>query len=127
MGKYDNVSTIGLISRFIQLIKRFADQEKLYVKQTVEGSLKTSLPGAVLAIAGLVFLALGGIFCLVTAVLVLNIWFAPWASALIVTAGLLLIGLVLALVGVLKVKKGVTAAKTNLGQVKEDLRWLKKS
>lgn len=127
MGKFDNVSTIGLIARFVQLIKRFASQEKLYVKQVVEGSLKTSLPGAILAAAGLVFLALGGIFSLVTLVLVLNIWFQPWASALIVTAFLLLSGLILALVGLLKVKKGVGAARTNLEQVKEDMRWLKKS
>jgi|WetSurMetagenome_2_1015567.scaffolds.fasta_scaffold282414_1 hypothetical protein len=127
MGKYDNVSTLGLIAHFIQLIKKFANQEKLYVKQVVEGSLKTSLPGVVLAVAGLVFLALAGIFCLVTLVLVLNIWFAPWASALIVTASLMLMGLILALGGLLMVKKGVAAAKTNLDQVKEDLRWLKKS
>ncbi|HNY65201.1 MAG TPA: phage holin family protein [Deltaproteobacteria bacterium] len=127
MGKYDNVSTLGLIARFVQLIKRFANQEKLYVKQVVEGSLKTSLPGAGLAVAGLVFLALSGVFSLVTLVLVLNIWLEPWASALIVTAFLMLSGLVLAAIGLLKVKKGVTAARTNLDQVKEDMRWLKKS
>jgi hypothetical protein len=127
MGKYDNISTLGLISRFIQLIKRFANQEKLYLKQVVEGSLKMSLPGVVLAVAGLVFLALSGIFCLVTLVLVLNIWFAPWASALIVTAFLMLSGLILALIGLLMVKRGVAAARTNLDQVKEDLKWLKKS
>lgn len=127
MGKFDNISTLGLIARFIQLIRKFVDQEKLYVKQAVGGSLKKSMPGAVLAVAGLVLLALGGIFCLVTLVLVLNIWFTPWASALIVTAFLLLSGLILTLAGLLTVKKGVTAAKANLGQVKEDLKWLKKS
>jgi hypothetical protein len=127
MGKYDNVSTLGLIARFVKLAKKFADQEKLFVSQAVGGPLKKGAPGAALAVAGLVFLALGGIFCLVTLVLVLNIWFTPWASALIVTAFLMLSGLVLTLAGLLTVKKGVTAAKANLGQVKEDFKWLKKS
>lgn len=127
MGKYENVSTFGLITRFIHLCKRFASQEKAYVKQVVESSAKTSLPGVALACAGLVFLALSGIFLLVTAVLILNIWFVPWASALIVTAFLMLSGLVLGLIGLLKVKQGVVKARTNLNQVKEDMRWLKKS
>jgi hypothetical protein len=127
MGKYDNVSTIGLITRFVQLIKKFSSQEKLYVKGVIDGSLKTSVPGVALAVAGLVFIAIAGIFSLVTLVLVLNLWFAPWVSALIVTAFFMVCGLILALVGLLKVKKGIGAARTNLGQVKEDLRWLKKS
>lgn len=127
MGKFDTVSTLGLIARFVELIRKFAGQEKLFVKQTVEGSLKKSLPGVVLAIAGLVFLALSGIFLLVAFVLVLNIWFTPWASALIVTAVLMLGGLVLVLAGLLMVKKGASSARTNLVQVKEDLKWLKKS
>jgi len=127
MGKFDSVSTFGLIARFAKLVRTFAGQEKLFVKQAVEGSLKKSLPGVVLAVAGLVFLALSGIFLLVTLVLVLNLWFTPWASALIVTAVLMLGGLALALTGLLMVKKGATSARTNLVQVKEDLKWLKKS
>ncbi len=127
MGKYGDVSTFGLITRFISLVKRFAAQEKSFVKKTFEDSAKISLPGVALACAGLVFIALSGIFFLVTAVLILNIWFAPWASALIVTLFLMLCGLILGLIGLLKVKKGVSQARVNLNLVREDMRWLKKS
>jgi hypothetical protein len=127
MGKYDNVSMIGLISRFISLLKRFADQEKTFVKKVVDTSVKKSLPGVVLAVVGLVFLVLGGIFSLVTLVLVLNIWFEPWASALIVTGFFMLCGLIFAITGVLVVKKGIGHAQINLNQVKGDMKWLKKS
>lgn len=127
MGKYEKVSTFGLAARFISLVKRFASQEKLYVKGAVEGTMKTSLPGAVLACAGVVFLLISGVYALVSLVLILNIWFVPWASALIATAFFMLAGLVLGLIGLIIIKKGLGKARVNLEQVKEDMRWLKKS
>lgn len=127
MGKYGNISTFGLIARFIKLVKAFVAQEKSFVKKTFENSAQKSLPGVALACAGLVFIAISGIFLLVTAVLVLNLWFVPWASALIVSMFLMLCGLVLGLTGLLKVKKGVSQARVNLNLVKEDMKWLKKS
>ena len=127
MGEYDGESTFGLIVRFIKLVKSFATLEKAYVKETVQGIVKSSLPIVILGVACLVFMALSGIFLLVTLVLVLNIWFAPWASALIVTAFLFLVGLVMGLVALLKAKKDFGEARTRFGRIVEDMRWLKKS
>jgi hypothetical protein len=127
MGKYEGVSTFSLITRFIKLVKSFATLEKAYVKETVQDIVKNSLPIVILGVACLVFVALSGIFLLVTLVLVLNLWFAPWASALIVTALLMLIGMILGLVALLKVKKNLGEARTRLGKIAEDMRWLKKS
>lgn len=127
MGKYEGESTLSLIVRFIKLVKSFATLEKAYVKETVQGLVKSSLPIVVLGVACLVFIALSGIFALVTLVLVLNIWFAPWASALIVTALLMLIGLALGLVALLKAKKDLGQTRTRFGRIAEDMKWLKKS
>lgn len=127
MGKYEGESTLSLIVRFIKLVKSFATLEKAYVKETVQGLVKSSLPIVVLGVACLVFIALSSIFALVTLVLVLNIWFAPWASALIVTALLMLIGLALGLVALLKAKKDLGQTRTRFGRIAEDMKWLKKS
>lgn len=127
MGKYEGESTLNLIVRFVKLVKSFATLEKAYVKETVQKTIKNSLPVVILGVACLVFMVLSGIFLLVTLVLVLNIWFAPWASALIMTVFFMLVGLVLGLVALLKAKKDLGETRTRFGRIAEDMRWLKKS
>lgn len=127
MGKYEGESIFSLIARFVSLVKSFATHEKAYVKESVQDIIKNSLPVLILGIACLVFVALSFIFLLVTLVLVLNLWFAPWASALIVAVSFLLIGLILGLTALLKSKRSVGEARNRLGRIAEDMRWLKKS
>lgn len=127
MAGTGDTSTFRLIMQYIRLVKSFFSKEKSYVKQVVQEAVKTSVPGVVLGMAGVVLLALAGIFSLVTLVLVLNTWFLPWASALIVTGVLLLGGLTLGLVGLRMVKKGMDKARTDLERAREDMRWLKRS
>ncbi|HPI93368.1 MAG TPA: phage holin family protein [Deltaproteobacteria bacterium] len=127
MAASEGTSTFRLILRFFSLARNFFSKEKSYVRQVARDAAKTSIPGLVIGIAGLVLVALAGIFSLVTLVLLLNIWFQPWASALIVTAVLLVGGLVLALIGLRMAKKGIDKARTDLDKAREDMRWLKKS
>lgn len=127
MAENEVKSTFMLIVRFFSLAKSFLSKEKSYVKQVVQDAVRTSIPGLVLGVAGLVFVVLAGLFSLVTLVLLLNIWFLPWVSALIVTAVLLLGGLVLGLTGLSMAKKGIEKARTDLDRTREDMRWLKKN
>jgi VIT1/CCC1 family predicted Fe2+/Mn2+ transporter len=121
-----SMSFVKLVGAFLSKIKRFLSLEKELATKETTRHLKTAGPWLGLIVAGLVLLCLGGIFILVTAVLVLNIWFAPWASALIVTAALLLLGLIMGVIGALFAKKGIDQAKATLNGVAEDLRWLRK-
>jgi hypothetical protein len=127
MGKSDGESTFKLIARFLGLARRFITHEKTYVKQVAQGVVKTSLPVLLLCGACLVLLCLSGIFLLVTLVLFLNTWFLPWVSALLVTAFLMLGGVVFGLIALLIARKGLGEAKTSLDRIGEDMRWLKKS
>jgi hypothetical protein len=127
MEKFEGVSLFRLITRFVSLAKRFFSQEKKCVKQIAQDTVKSSLPALIMGIAGLVLLALSGIFFLVTLVLVLNIWFLPWVSALITAVFLMLGGLILGLAAMKTAQKGLGEAKTNIDRVREDLRWLRKS
>jgi len=127
MVKNEGKSTFGLIAQFFRLAGSFFSREKSYVKQVALNSVRISMSGLVMGVAGLVLVALSGIFSLVTLVLVLNTWFLPWASALIVTAVLLLGGVVLGLIGLYLVKRGIGSAQTGLVKAREDMRWLKKS
>ncbi|HWR68813.1 MAG TPA: phage holin family protein [Desulfomonilia bacterium] len=127
MAENEVKSTFMLIVRFFSLAKSLLSKEKSYVKQVVQDAVRTSIPGLVLGVAGLVFVVLAGLFSLVTLVLLLNTWFLPWVSALIVTAVLLLGGLVLGLTGLSMAKKGIEKARTDLDRTREDMRWLKKN
>jgi VIT1/CCC1 family predicted Fe2+/Mn2+ transporter len=119
------VSSFKLIGTYIKGAKRLATLEKQYVGQVLGVHIKNISLGLILAIAGCVCLALGGFVLLVAIVLYLNTWFMPWASALIVTVALLLIGLVLALIGLLNMKKDIEKAKSTFDQVGEDIRWVR--
>ncbi|MCU0575785.1 MAG: phage holin family protein [Desulfobacterota bacterium] len=127
MAENEVKSTFMLIVRFFSLAKSLLSKEKSYVKQVVQDAVRTSIPGLVLGVAGLVFVVLAGLFSLVTLVLLLNTWFLPWVSALIVTAVLLLGGLALGLTGLSMAKKGIEKARTDLDRTREDMRWLKKN
>jgi hypothetical protein len=127
MGNFEGEPIFSLIARFVSLVRKFLKQEKTYVKEVGTGALKTGLPVLALGGACLVLVALGGIFSLVTIVLLLNTWFVPWVSALIVTASLLLIGLLLGGTALLMAKKGARDARKHLSCIQEDMRWLKKS
>ena len=127
MAENEVKSTFMLIVRFFSLAKSLLSKEKSYVKQVVQDAVRTSIPGLVLGVAGLVFVVLASLFSLVTLVLLLNTWFLPWVSALIVTAVLLLGGLVLGLTGLSMAKKGIEKARTDLDRTREDMRWLKKN
>lgn len=127
MGTYEQDSTFSLIGRFVGLIRKFLKQEKAYVKEAGNGALKTGFPVLALGGACLVLMALAGVFGLITIVLLLNTWFVPWVSALIVTSSLMLIGVLLGGTAILMAKKGAEEAKKHLRSVKEDMRWLRRS
>jgi hypothetical protein len=127
MGKYEQDTIITLIGRFVSLARRFLKLEKAYVKEAGNKAMKTGLPVLALGGACLVLMALAGVFGLVTVVLLLNTWFTPWASALIVTLSLMLTGVLLGGAAMLMAKKGAKDAKLHLHSIQEDMRWLKKS
>jgi pilus assembly protein TadC len=127
MEKFEGVSIFKLITRFVNLVKSFFSKEKKYVKQIAQDTVKNSLPVLIMGIAGLVLLALSGIFFLVTFVLILNIWFLPWASALITTVFLMLGGLILGFAAFRTAQKEFGETQKNISRVREDLRWLRKS
>ncbi len=127
MGNFEGESIFSLIGRFVSLVRRFLKQEKGYVKEVGNGALKTGLPVLALGGACLVLMALAGVFALVTIVLLLNTWFLPWISALIMTASLMLTGLLFGGTALLMAKKGAGEARKHLRCIQEDMRWLKKS
>ena len=127
MGKSEEGSTFRLIVRFFSLVRSFFSKEKLYVKQVAQEAVKTGIPALILGIAGAVLVALAGIFSLVTLVLLLNTWFLPWVSALIVTTILLLSGLILGLTGLRLAQKKLGKVRTDLIRAREDMRWLKRN
>lgn len=127
MGKYQEASTFSLISHFIGLIKLFFAKEKIQVQQVARDAVKTSLPALILGIVCIVFLLISGIYLLVTLVLVLNIWFMPWASSLIAAGLFLISALILGLSAMKIAQKGIGETRSNFGRIKEDLKWLKKS
>jgi len=127
MGKSEEGSTFRLIVRFFSLVRSFFSKEKSYVKQVAQEAVKTGIPALILGIAGAVIVALAGIFSLVTLVLLLNTWFLPWVSALIVTTILLLSGLILGLTGLRLAQKKLGKVRTDLIRAREDMRWLKRN
>jgi len=127
MRNFEGESIFSLIGRFVSLVRRFLKQEKAYVKEVGNGALKTGLPVLALGGACLVLVALAVVFSLVTIVLLLNIWFVPWASALIVTASLMFAGVFLGGTALMMAKKGAREARKHLSCVQEDMRWLKRS
>ena len=127
MAKFEGESIFRLAAQFVSLVRKFFTQEKKYVTQVVQDALRTSLPVIILSVAGLVLVAMAGIFLLVTLVLLLNTWFIPWVSALIVTAFLMLSGLMLIFIGLRKAQKELGKTRTRLDKVKGDMRWLRKS
>jgi hypothetical protein len=127
MSNHDAASTFSLVSRLIVLIKLFLAKEKIQVQQVAQNAVKTSLPALILGIACIVFLIISGIYLLVTLVLVLNIWFMPWASSLIAAGLFLISGLILGLVALKITQKGLGETRSSIARIKEDLKWLKKS
>jgi protein-S-isoprenylcysteine O-methyltransferase Ste14 len=79
-------------------------------------SVATLIGAAVLAFIALVFFALAAAAGLANVV-------PAWAAALIVAAGLLLIGALLAYLGIRGLKKKFTAPREAADRIKEDLRW----
>ncbi len=127
MEKYENMSLAALLAYAVGLIKTLVSDQKIYLKTAVQGSVKTGLTGITLGGAGLIFLAVSGVFLLITLTLLLNVWFPPWVSALIMTFLLLLCGLILGIAGMRKTRRGVRRAQADMGRVKEDIAWLKES
>jgi len=114
-----------LVYAYLKGAKQLATLEKQYVKEEVGAHVKTLSIWIVLAVAGLVCLALGGLVLLVAVILFLNTWFVPWASALIVTIALLSIGAVLAVIGLSKAKIDLDQTKATIEQVGKDIRWVR--
>jgi hypothetical protein len=127
MRNFEGESILNLIGRFVRLVRSFLKQEKAYVKEVGNGALKVGLPVLVLGGACLVLVALAGVFSLVTIVLLLNTWFVPWVSALIVTVSLMFAGVLLGGTALVMAKKGAREAQQHLSCLKEDMRWLKRS
>ncbi|HQP31200.1 MAG TPA: phage holin family protein [Deltaproteobacteria bacterium] len=114
-----------LVYAYLKGAKQLATLEKQYVKEEVGAHVKTLSIWIVLAVGGLVCLALGGLVLLVAVILFLNTWFVPWASALIVTIALLSIGAVLAVIGLSKAKIDLDQTKATIEQVGKDIRWVR--
>lgn len=110
---------------YLKGAKQLASLEKQYVKEEVGAHVKTLSIWLVLAVAGLICLALGGLILLVAVILYLNTWFAPWASALIVTIFFLSIGAILTMIGLTKAKKDLDQTKATIEQVGKDIRWVR--
>ena len=110
---------------YLKGAKQLASLEKQYVKEEVSAHVKTLSIWLVLAVAGLICMALGGLILLVAVILFLNVWFTPWASALIVTIALLSIGAILAIIGLTKAKKDIDQTKATIEQVGKDIRWVR--
>ncbi len=127
MGNYEGDSIFSLILRFVSLVRKFLKQEKAYVKEAGNGVLKAGLPVLALGVACIVLVALSGILGLVTIVLLLNTWFLPWVSALIVTVFLMFAGMLLGATALLLAKKKAKDAREHLRCLKEDMQWLKRS
>jgi len=129
MKSDSDLSKTSLLSLGLSYVKGFGkllSLEKNYVKQEISQGISISAVSAAVAIAGLIFLAIGGLTLIVCAVLVLNIWLAPWLSALIVAGTFLVIGLILALIGILNIKKGMNRAGSSITKAKEDIRWVRR-
>jgi len=110
---------------YLKGARQLATLEKQYVKEEVGAHVKTLSIWLVLAVAGLICLALGGLILLVAVILYLNTWFAPWASALIVTIFFLSVGTILAMVGLTKAKIDIDQTKATIEQVGKDIRWVR--
>ncbi len=119
------VNVFKLVYAYVKGAKQLATLEKQYVKEEVGAHVKTLSIWLVLAVAGVVCLALGGLILLVAVILFLNTWFVPWASALIVTIALLCIGAVLAIIGLTKAKIDIDQTKATIEQVGKDIRWVR--
>lgn len=119
------LSLPAIVWAYLKGIKRLAGLEKEYVKKEVGAGLSQAPVGIAVAVAGLVLLALGGLMLLVTLVLLLCIWLQPWAAALIVAGGLILLGGVFALAGLIKAKKSIARAKTSFSQAGKDIKCLR--
>lgn len=127
MDKYQDMPLAGLLAQFVSLIRKLGADEKTYLKLSLQKSVQTGLAGIILSGAGLVLLALSGIFLLVTLTLLLNVWLLPWVSALIMTGALLLSGLILGFTGMRKARKEMRKAQADMNRVKEDMTWLKEN
>jgi len=110
---------------YLKGARQLASLEKQYVKEEVGAHVKTLSIWLVLAVAGLICLALGGLILIVAVILYLNTWFAPWASALIVTVFFLSTGAVLGMIGLTKAKKDIDQTKATIEQVGKDIRWVR--
>jgi hypothetical protein len=127
VGNYEGMSLAALLAQFVRLIRNLLTDEKLFLDLSLKDAARKGGIGAALGGASLIFLAISGIFLLVTITLLLNVWFTPWVSALIMTIVLMLLGLALALAGVWSARKGIRKAQSGIKQAKEDMAWLKKS
>lgn len=127
MGNYEGMSLASLLAHFVRLIRNLLTDEKLHLNLSLKDAARKGGVGAALGGAGLVFLAISGIFLLVMLTLVLNLWFMPWVSALIMTILLMLLGLALAFAGVWSARRGIRKAQSDIRQAKEDMTWLRKS
>jgi hypothetical protein len=119
------LSLPALIWTYLKGIKKFVGMEKAYVKKEIKAGLSQAPVGLALAVAGLVLLALGGLFLLVTSVLVLCIWLPPWLAALIIAGVLVILGILFALIGLIKAKKDIARAKASFSQARKDIKWLR--
>ncbi|MCD6281786.1 MAG: phage holin family protein [Deltaproteobacteria bacterium] len=120
------MSILRLSTELIKNIKRLIGLEKDYVKQELIPHIKGLSPWIILLTTGIVFLCLGLLCLIPSAILFLNIWFTPWASALLVALALIAIGIILGLIGAYNSKKSVSKAQGILKEVGEDLKCLKK-
>jgi len=128
MGKYAEESLFRLIYQLARLGLRWFTLEKEYTRQEVKNLAGRSVPGMIMAFAGIVTVAVAVTFMLIAgSVLIMNIWFESWLSVLIVAGVLLLVGLITALAGGLKARKAVTTARINIGHIREDMLWLKQN
>ncbi|MCD6570311.1 MAG: phage holin family protein [Deltaproteobacteria bacterium] len=125
LGDLGSRSLFKLLRDLFRRVIRLITLEQDFIKQETTKQLKSSAPWLVIAAIGLILLSLGGICLLVTIILLLNTWFTPWASALIVTVVLLVVGLIFGLISAGHIKKGLDQTKATFNSVGEDITWLR--
>ncbi len=126
IGDLAKMSVLKLSKELFKNIKKLLTLEKDYLEQELVPRVKGLSPWIILATVGIIFLCLGLLCLIPSAILFLDTWFTPWASALLVALALIAMGIILGLIGAYNAKNSVSKAQDILKEVGEDLKCLKK-
>ncbi|ADI15314.1 phage holin family protein [Truepera radiovictrix] len=94
-----------LLSKLASDVSLLVRQEVALAKKEFSQTLGQAVGGAVVLIIGAVLAIAGTLALLAALILALSLVMAPWAAALVVGLGFLLIGAILAVIGINRLKK----------------------